>query len=180
MNASQIPRENLQLALLKDRRERILYTYKAHEKAADRADRIHCCRRVASILLTSVSVTTFATSLSGIIASQESASLMISFVALLATVVSLVSDYFNFDAESREHVRVASRLRYIFQGYESLICDIAMGLVTPEEALRRRDALALKEEEILESVQVRTGRRSYKRAMRALEGDEKVTGSEEG
>ena len=105
---------------------------------------------------------------------------MISFIALLATVVSLVSDYFNFDAESREHVRVASRLRYIFQGYESLICDIAMGLVTPEEALRRRDALALKEEEILESVQVRTGRRSYKRTMRALEGDEKVTGSEEG
>ena len=112
MNASQIPRENLQLALLKDRRERILYTYKAHEKAADRADWIHCCRRVASILLTSVSVTTFATSLSGIIASQESASLMISFIALLATVVSLVSDYFNFDAESREHVRVASRLRF--------------------------------------------------------------------
>ena len=61
----------LQLALLKDRRDRILYTYKAHEKAADHIDHIERWRKRASIVLTAVSATTFLASLGGAIGNAQ-------------------------------------------------------------------------------------------------------------
>ncbi|MFC2731471.1 MAG: SLATT domain-containing protein [Pauljensenia sp.] len=168
-----------QLALLEDRRDRILYTYKAHEKEADRIDCIERWRKRASIVLTAVSATTFLISFASAIGSEQAANLIISFIALLTTGVSLASDVFDLPSQSKNHATAARELRSIFQDYEALIVDLETGLITLTEATEKRDRLAIREKQTLESIPVRTTRKSYKRASRALETDEKVSNASE-
>lgn len=168
-----------QLVLLEDRRDRILYTYKAHEKEADRIDRIERWRKRASIVLTAVSATTFLVSFASAIGSEQAANLIISFIALLATGVSLASDAFDLPGQSKNHARAARELRSIFQDYEALIVDLETGLITCAEATAKRDRLAIREKQTLESIPVRTTRKNYKRASKALETDEKVFSASE-
>lgn len=164
-----------QLALLEDRRDRILYTYKAHEKEADRIDCIERWRKRASIVLTAVSATTFLVSFASTIGSEQTANLIISFIALLTTGVSLASDAFDLPGQSKDHATTARELRSIFQDYEALIVDLETGLITCTEVTEKRDHLAMREKHTLESIPVRTTRKSYKRASKALETDEKVS-----
>ena len=163
-----------QLALFKDRRDRILYTYKAHEKAADRIDCIERWRKRASIVLTAVSATTFFVSLGGVIGSKQATNLIISFIALLATGVSLASDAFDLPNESKHHADAARELRSIFQEYEALIVDLETRATTLGEAIEKRNQLAKLEKQTLSSISVRTTRKNYEKASEALETDEKI------
>lgn len=168
-----------QLALLEDRRDRILYTYKAHEKEADRIDCIERWRKRASIVLTAVSATTFVVSFASAIGPEQTANLIISFIALLTTGVSLASDAFDLSGQSKNHATVARELRSIFQEYEALIVDLETGLITSAEVTEKRDRLAMREKQTLESIPVRTRRKSYEKASKALETDEKVSNASE-
>lgn len=168
-----------QLALLEDRRDRILYTYKAHEKEADRIDYVERWRKRVSIVLTAVSATTFLVSFASIIGSEQTANLIISFIALLTTGVSLASDSFDLPGQSKNHATAARELRSIFQEYEALIVDLKTGMITFTEAIEKRDQLARLEKQTLESIPVRTTRRSYEKASKALETDEKVFNADE-
>uniref|UniRef100_UPI00300D1BF9 SLATT domain-containing protein n=1 Tax=Stomatohabitans albus TaxID=3110766 RepID=UPI00300D1BF9 len=129
-----------QLSLLKNRRDRILYTYKTHEKAADKIDCIERWRKRASIVLTAVSATTFLVSLAGTIVAEQATNLIISFIALLTTGVSLASDAFDLPNESKNHAAAARELRLIFQEYEALVVDLETGAVTFNEAIEKRDS----------------------------------------
>ena len=164
----------LQLALLKDRRDRILYTYKAHEKAADHIDHIERWRKRASIVLTAVSATTFLASLGGAIGNAQATNLIISFIALLATGVSLASDSFDLPNESKDHAAAARELRSIFQEYEAVMVDLEAGALTLTEAIERRNQLAERENQALKGITVRTTRKNYENASKALETDERV------
>lgn len=163
-----------QLALLKDRRDRILYTYKTHEKAADRIDHIERWRKRASIVLTAVSATTFLASLGGAIGSEQATNLVISFIALLTTGVSLASDAFDLPNESKNHATAACELRSIFQEYEALIVDLETGAITFTGAIEKRNQLANLEKQTLSRIPVRTTRKNYEKASEALDTDEKV------
>lgn len=171
--------DSRQLALLEDRRDRILYTYKAHEKAADRIDCIERWRKRASIFLTAVSATTFLVSFASAIGSEQTANLIISFIAFLTTGVSLASDAFDLPGQSKNHATAARELRSIFQDYEALVVDFETGLITFAEVTEKRDELAMREKQTLESIPVRTTRKNYERASKALETDEKVSSASE-
>lgn len=172
MNDSQILATHLDLIL--DRQDRILFTYKAHEKAADRIERYEKIRKWVSILLTTVSATAFVVSLVGLLVSEQVANLVVSFIALLATGTSMVSDTFDFKEDSRQHTLAGVNLREIFQDYESLKTDLKTEKVTVEAYISQRDLIAKKETKLLRTLP-RTTAKDYKKASKALGRHEKVS-----
>lgn len=163
-----------QLSLIKDRRERILYAFKSHEKAADRAEKMEKWRKRCTIILTAISVTTFLTSLVGILFNEQAASLLVSFIALLSTMASLGSDIFDFKEESKAHSMAGVRLRAIYQKYEAIIVDLESGQMSLLDATNVRDSIAEEETELFLTLP-RTSRRDYKNADKALSHDERIS-----
>ncbi|MDY5127572.1 SLATT domain-containing protein [Actinotignum sp. GS-2025f] len=163
-----------QLNLIRDRRERILYAFKSHEKAADNAEKMEKWRKRCAIILTAISVTTFLTSLVGLLFNEQVASLLVSFIALLSTIASLGSDIFDFKEDSKVHSTAGIRLRAIYQKYEALIADLESGQIPLLDAIVLRDSIAQEEAELLLTLP-RTSRRDYKNADKALSRDEKIS-----
>ena len=164
---------NTHIKLIKERQNRILYTYKTHEKAADRAESYEKWRKRFTILFTAIGATTFVASVVGMLGSVQLTNLVVSFIALLATALSLIGDIFDFKEEARQHTIAGVKLREIFQAYESLHIDLSTGNITLEECRFQRDLLAEKEALLLTELP-RTTRRDYVKADNALSGDEKI------
>lgn len=163
-----------QIKLIKDRRYRILYAYKSHEKAADRAEKMEKWRKHCSVLLTAIGVTTFLTSLVGAIFSAEVSSLVTSFIAVLSTIAALASDIFHFKEDSRAHTIAAIKLRAIYQQYENLIADMESEQISLQDSICRRDAIAKEETELILRLP-RTSRSDYRKADKALVSDEQIS-----
>ena len=75
--------------LLDARQERMLYTYRTHEKAADRLASRDRMRRWTSLILTAITAGTLLTSVVGALTNTFWTTIVVSVAAFLATFVSL-------------------------------------------------------------------------------------------
>lgn len=167
-------RDSYLLAQAREAFGRVVYSHKTQEKQADICFRRHRWQQAALIALTAISSGTFLTSVLGVWARPELASLTTSFIALLVTATSLGARTFRFEDESEAHRDIASRLWDVRESYVSLISDLMSGSVTDAEARARRD-------ELQESARAayadapRTSDRAYVRASHGLQNNEELT-----
>ena len=163
--------------LLDARQERMLYTYRTHEKAADRLASRDRMRRWTSLILTAITAGTLLTSVVGALTNTFWTTIVVSVAAFLATFVSFLSDYFDFPGECKKHHDIAVKLRNVHNRYESLICDFETNQITLGEAQQSRDKMQLEEITLLTDAP-RTTRCDYKKASKSIEKDEKPTSSQ--
>ena len=162
------------VANLRDSAERMKFTYKSHEKAADRYDLYERRRRMALIVLTALSAGTLIVSIFAIVDQETWGNLTVAVLATLASLSSLLGDYLDFSGKSQQHQIAAVKTRSLFVRYEDLVGDLLSGAVTPVKARKRRDKMREEEGDILADI-VRTTRKDYDRASKALESDEKTS-----
>lgn len=164
--------------LLDARADRLLYTYRTQEKAADRYEFWErWCKRF-SIGLTVITTGTLITSIVGIILNEIWGNFAVAFIATLATGASFSGEFFDFKAKIAEHKKSAVEIRYLFEKYESLISDLEVSAISDENARKIRDELELKEHDVL-SAAPRTTSRDYNKANAAISGNEKPQSSQE-
>lgn len=167
----------LLLALLDARQDRMLYTYRTHEKAADRYTRYEKYRKVCTVVLTILTAGTLVTAVAGTVMTQVWGNLTVAALATLATGASFTGEFFDFRGKIADHQKIATQLRTIRDRYESLICDISSGTIGINEARNRRDTIQREEEQFLiESP--RTTRKDYDKASKAITTDEKPQSSQ--
>lgn len=170
-NAAQIKEL---VANLRDSAERMKFTYKSHEKAADRYDLYERWRRVVLIVLTALSAGTLIVSIFALVGQEAWGNLAVAILATLASLASLLGDYLDFSGKSQQHQMAAVKTRSLFVKYEDLVGDLLSGAVTPAKARKRRDKMREEEGDILADI-VRTTKKDYDRASKALESDEKTS-----
>ncbi|WP_124060515.1 SLATT domain-containing protein [Gordonibacter sp. Marseille-P4307] len=161
-------------ANLRDSADRMKYTYKAHEKAADRYDLYEKWRHVALIVFTVLSASTLIVSIFALVGHEAWGNLAVAIVATCASLASLLGDYLDFAGKSQRHQMAAVKTRALFVGYEDLIGDLRTGAVTPATARKRRDQMRAEENAVLADI-ARTTRKDYDRASKAIETDEKTS-----
>ncbi|WP_283170012.1 SLATT domain-containing protein [Curtanaerobium respiraculi] len=161
-------------ANLRDSAERMKYTYKAHEKAADRYDLYERRRHIALIALTVLSASTLIMSIFALVGHEAWGNIAVAVVATCASLASLLGDYLDFAGKSQLHQMTAVKTRSLFVRYEDLIGDLRTGAVTPAAARKRRDLMREEENAVLADV-ARTTKKDYDRASRALESGEKTS-----
>lgn len=155
------------------RQDRILYTYRTQEKAADRFHGYESIRKWLSLILTAFTAGTFITVLAGWLFSSEIVgSVITAAIALIATGVSFAADYLRFSENAETHSKSAVKLRGVYGEYESLIVSIDAGVVDMHEAVARRDEIFRLEQDLLE-VAPRTTTNDYNKANDAINGSEK-------
>lgn len=169
---------NRLVAQLDARQDRMLYTYRAQEKAADKYERWDARRRWTSLALTTLTAGTLVVAVVGLVLNETWGNLLVAVIATLATMVSLIGDYFDFSGRSQAHAVAGVRLRSIHNRYESLINDLESGCISVDEARRERDELQ-KEEAIFLVEVPRTTRHDYTRANVGIQGDEKPSSTQE-
>lgn len=163
--------------LLDARADRLLYTYRTQEKAADRYESWERWRKRFSIGLTVVTTGTLITSIVGIILNEIWGNFAVALIATLATGASFSGEFFDFKSKINDHQKAATSIRLIFQKYESLISDLDSGKFDLAVAREIRDKLQEEEYTILKSVP-RTTRNDYKKAYKAINTDEKPQSSQ--
>lgn len=161
-------------ASLHDSAERMKYTYKSHEKAADRYDSYEKRRHAALIVLTALSTSTLIISIFALAGQEIWGNFAIAVVATLASLTSLLGDYLDFAGKSQQHQMAAVKTRSLFVRYEDLIGDLRSGALTIAAARKRRYQMREEENGILMDI-VRTTRRDYNQASKALASDEKTS-----
>lgn len=159
-------------ALLDARADRLLYTYRTQEKAADRYEHWEKIRKRTSITLTVITTGTLITSIAGILLNEIWGNFVVAVIATLATGASFSGEFFDFKSRIAEHQKAAVGIRYLFQRYESLIADFDSSAISDEDARKVRDELEREEESIL-STAPRTTRKDYEKASHAINSDEK-------
>ncbi|WP_290225340.1 SLATT domain-containing protein [Corynebacterium confusum] len=160
------------VGLLDARRDRMLFTYRTHEKAADRYQKWEKCRKTSSILLTALTAGTFLASVGGLLSNPQLSTVLVSGAATLATMLTVLGESVDWKRSMEDHSVAAVDLRAIHNRYESLTWDIEHDAISLGEALLKRDELE-KDERNLLSRSPRTTRRDYSKAEKAIEGDEK-------
>lgn len=155
------------------RQDRILYTYRTQEKAADRFHGYENKRKWLSLILTALTAGTFITVLAGwLFSSEVVGSVVTAAIALIATGVSFAADYLRFSENAEAHSKSAVKLRGVYGDYESVIVSIDAGVVDVSEAAARRDEIFRLEQDLLE-VAPRTTTSDYNKADEAINGSEK-------
>ncbi|MGP5603222.1 SLATT domain-containing protein [Corynebacterium casei] len=155
------------------RQDRILYTYRTQEKAADRFHGYESKRKWLSLILTAITAGTFITVLAGWLFSSEIVgSVVTAAIAMIATGVSFAADYLRFSENAEAHSKSAVKLREVYGEYESLVVSIDAGVVDSQEAAARRDKIFRLEQDLLE-VAPRTTTSDYDKANTAINGSEK-------
>lgn len=164
--------------LLDARADRLLYTYRTQEKAADRYAFWERWRKRISIGLTVVTTGTLITSIVCLMLNEIWGNFVAALIATLATGASFSGEFFEFKAKIAEHQKSAVKIRYLFERYESLISDLEVSAISDEDARKIRDELELKEQDVL-STAPRTTSRDYNNASIAINGNEKPQSSQE-
>ncbi len=160
------------IALLDARKDRMLYTYKAHEKAADRYAQREQFRKRVSILLTVLTTGTLVTSIAGLILNEVWGNFAVAVLASIATAASFSGEFFDYKSCIQVHSTAGVKVRILYQKYESVISDLECGAITESEARTLRDALQKEEEEILADLP-RTTKKDYEAASTAIGSNEK-------
>lgn len=156
--------------LLEKRCDNILYTYRTHEKAADKYEFYEKLRKRCSVLLTIFTTGTLITSIAGLVGDQVWGNFTVAVMATIATGASFTGEFFDFESRIDDHKKAAVNLRFIFQEYESLILDVKSK--NKDEVLIRQELsrLQCEEKELLVSVP-RTTRRDYQKARASIHED---------
>ncbi|KAA8719357.1 SLATT domain-containing protein [Corynebacterium spheniscorum] len=162
----------LLIHLLDVRQDRMLYTHRTQEKAADRYDRWESARKGTTIVLTVLTSGTLITAIAGLLLNEVWGNFAVATIATLATLAAFLGDFLDFAGKSSAHQQAATKLRSIHNDYESIISDLTSGAISNDEARTIRDDLQHREAELLRDAP-RTTRRDYKKASRALATDEK-------
>lgn len=165
------------MAQLDARKDPILYTYRTHEKAADRYSRWDNCRRWTALILTVLTTGTLVVAVVGLVMDEVWGNLTVAVIAALATAVSFVGYYFDFADRSRAHSIAGSRVRSIYSRYQSLIGDLEARIISVEHARQMRDDLQEDEAALLLELP-RTTKSDYDRASTGIKGDEKPFSSQ--
>lgn len=160
------------MSQLDARKDRLLYTYRTQEKAADRYARWDASRRWTSLFLTVLTTGTLVVAVVGLVMDEVWGNLAVAVIAALATMVSFLGDYFDFAGHSRAHSVAGTEIRAIYNSYESLIGDIEAQCISVERARQVRDELQNEEATVLIEAP-RTTKADYNRAARGITGDEK-------
>lgn len=164
--------------LLDARADRLLYTYRTQEKAADRYEHREKIRKRVSIGLTVITTGTLITSIAGILLNEIWGNFAVALIATLATGASFSSEFLDFKSRIVDHQKTAVEIRYLFQRYESLIFDLEVSAISDEKARKIRDELELKEQDVL-STAPRTTSKDYNKADAAIQGHEKPQSAQE-
>ena len=156
------------------RHESTVYTYRTHEKAADRYSTYEVWRRWISIVLLVLATGSFLTSLTEVFGQSPAlGGLLTSGVAMLAAGVAFMADYLRYEEKIANHTSTANELRQVAIGFETLRVDLRLGRKSMDEVSGDRDDLLARDKEIL-SLAPRTTRGDYEKANKALNGDEKL------
>ena len=162
------------LAQVREAYGRVVYSHKIHEKQADISFVNHRRVQWTFIVLTAVSSGTFLITLMGLMFDNKATSLATSFIALLVTVMSLVTKNLNFGEEFKVHRNIASKLWGVRESYLSLISDIMSGEIDYSQAQECRNNLQKAAQDIY-SEAPRTSRKAFLRAQKGLKYNEEMT-----
>lgn len=160
------------IATLRDLSNRMKYTYKVHEKTADRFQRYENWRKLILVMLTAVTTGSSIASIFDFLGYAAIGQFISAGLAISAAFASLLGDYFDFKEKVRLHVVAGTKTREFFISYELIIADLLDGAITQEEARRRRNLLAKQEKSLLVDLP-RTSRKDYNKAEESLETNEK-------
>ncbi|WP_255456058.1 SLATT domain-containing protein [Corynebacterium sp. NML180780] len=165
------------VGLLDARRDRMFFTYRTHEKAADRYQHWEKCRKTSSILLTALTAGTFLASLGGLLSNPQLSTVLVSGAATFATMLTVLGESVDWKRSVEDHRAAGVDLRAIHNRYESLTWDIEHHAISLGDALVKRDKLEVDERDLL-SESPRTTRRDYCKVKKAIERDEKPQSSQ--
>lgn len=174
---TQTPEEKYNTYLLAQTREsfgRVAYTHKTHEKQADEFQRKYKIQQGWLIAFTTLGTASFLATILDIFLSVEIKTIIISITALLTTWLSLWTNTFNYSELADSHRDTAAELWDIRESYICLIVDLMGGLITAEDAQKRRDELQ-KECHTVYSKAPRSTAKSYEKAQDALKNKEELT-----
>lgn len=162
------------LAQIRESFGRVVYSHKIHEKQADICFYRHRWMQGALITLTAISSGTFLTNLTGVLGNSRVTSLIVSFIALLMSWITLGMKTFNFAEEANAHRAIATELWDIRESYISLIADLTSANVSCDDARDFRDELQAKAFAVYKAAP-RTGDKALKKARKGLKKDEEMT-----
>lgn len=168
----------LLLAQVRELYGRAVYTHKTHEKQADICYRRYVRQRWWLVGLTAISSGTFIASLVGLELSEQRASLVTSFIAVLVSGVTLASQNFKHGEDTQKHRDVAARVWNLREAYLSLIVDLQSDSCSLEQSRKRRDQLQAQTFEIYGDAP-RTTPKAYEAAQDALQNKEDLTFSDQ-
>ena len=159
------------IANLRDHIERLKYTFKTQQKAADKYDLCEKIRIIFGAVLTATASGTFIAMLFEAIGRQTAGALATSGIATIATLVATVGEKMNFASRARGHRQAGDRIRDYFYRFEDVLSDYEAGAITSEEARIKRDELESAVNQILPELP-HTTKHDYNRAEDALETNE--------
>lgn len=162
------------VAGLSDAVDRMRYTYKTHEKAADRYELWETWRRWALIVCTVLATGTFVAALFDAFGFTSVGQVVTGTLAALSALTSMLGDFLDFGNQAREHSAAGKKVRSLFIAYENLLGDYLDGAIALDAARVRRDELAAQEDQILDGLP-RTTRKDYEAADKALTIDERTS-----
>ena len=157
---------------------RVVYSHKAHEKAAD-----HCLDRLKTIklwqiLLSAVTTGGLIVAVFGDSSTSRVAAIVSAFISTALLALNTYTKDVDPGTTAERHKETAARLWLIRESYLSLITDIHAGWLPPDEIRSRRDSL----QEALGAIYAgapRTTSGSYTDASLALKEREELTFSDE-
>lgn len=173
---TQIPdeKQTYLLAQIRESFGRVAYTHKTHEKQADEFQRKYKIQQRWLIAFTTLGTASFLATILDIFLSVEIKTVIISITALLTTWLSLWTNTFNYSDLADSHRNTAAKLWNARESYMCLIADVMGGLITAEDAQKRR--IELQEEcHTIYSKAPRTTAKNYKKAQDALKNKEELT-----
>ena len=163
---------NVIIANLKDSIGRMKYTYKTHEKAADKYSCLENLRKICVIILTSVTSASFITTLFDYFGQARISNLISGITAFLAVLTSFAGDYLDYSNRRDSHKRAGVAIRTLFVRYEDHLSDYLPGEISTAQARKIRDEYRKLEEPLLAALP-RTTKWDYFAADKALQSNEK-------
>jgi hypothetical protein len=154
---------------------RVVYTYKTHQKMADRlAFRDQLVKVIELILISSTAGTT----ISVIFGSGRTFQVVSAVLASLSLLVTIYQYRFNLEQIVQQHRTCANKLWLIREKYTNLLCDLYENAIDLNLAREKRDAL-MQEVSAVYDVAPGTDSKSYEQARIALKVSEELTFSDE-
>ena len=150
---------------------RVVYSHKAHEKMADRCSQTLQGYKMCQI---AVSVLTTSGALSVVFVEQFWLKLATAVLSVVSLWVAGYMKGFDPGGTAQKHRDAAANLWPVRESYLSLLTDIRMGGVSPEEGVKRRDEL----QKILAAIYQgapQTNSKAYADAQIALKKNEDYT-----
>ncbi len=154
---------------IKDACAKVIYTYTAHHKLADRLEKKNKHVKIAQIILTSLSSSGF---LANIISGNALWTWLGGIPVALSLFLNLYSKEYKIQDEVNQHRKAANTLWYIRECYVSLLVDFEV--LEDSEIQKIRNILCNKVSDVNNNYPA-TDEKSYKATQKALQKEEEQT-----